>query len=164
VREPLTESSAVLSPCGLYRYSLTRTWNRRLKPAVWCLLNPSTADDTRNDPTVRRLIGFSAGWGYGGLILVNLFALRSTDPSALYSHPDPIGPDNGATLRNAAAINNEVIAAWGIHGNCRSRGLLVARALRAVPGCRVLCLGKTLDGSPKHPLRLRRDTPLEEYC
>ncbi len=93
--------SAFLSECGVYRYELTRTWGDGDR-LLWIMLNPSTADADLDDPTIRRVIGFSRGFGYSGAIVANLFALRSTDPKALRTHPDPVGPANNAMLAQLA--------------------------------------------------------------
>lgn len=120
-------------------------------------LNPSTADAETNDPTVRRMIGFARRWGYGRLVVCNIFALRSTDPKALYTHPDPVGSSNDWHLWDEAQRARMVVAAWGNHGAYRERSREVEEMLRA---CRdavhVLDLNKS--GQPKHPLYVRGDT------
>ena len=94
--------SATLSPCGLYRYDLQRRWGEG--PAVVFIgLNPSTADATVDDRTIGRMVGFATSWGRSAITVVNLFALRSKDPALLRAHSDPVGPDNDAVLRAAAA-------------------------------------------------------------
>lgn len=150
------DRSAVISPCGAYRYRLGRRWGEG--PSVlWICLNPSTADATRDDPTLRRLIGFSRAWGYGGLRLGNLFALRSTDPHELYRAPDPIGPDNDDHLRAMAGGVSLIVAAWGNHGIVRGRGRVVRSMF---PGMKVL--GLTKIGEPRHPLYAAGDlTPID---
>lgn len=99
---PAPGRAAVLSPCGRYRYELTRRWAPG--PLVgWVMLNPSRADAHTDDPTVRRCVGFAHRWGYGGLIIRNLYALRATDPAALADHLDPVGPDTTRTWPAAAS-------------------------------------------------------------
>ncbi len=117
------------------------------------MLNPSTADDQADDRTICRCIGFTRGWGYGGLVVTNLFAYRSTDPQALFSHPDPIGPDNDSHLATAALGAELVILAWGHHGWLRERA---AKVLMQLARLDVRChsLGLTQAGEPKHPLYL----------
>src|SRR5262245_19133112 len=95
---------ALISPCGLYRYWLTRTWDNSLRRVCWVMLNPSTADAEQDDPTIRRCVGFARSWGAGGIIVVNLFAFRASDPKALLRAADPVGPDNdGHILKSVLA-------------------------------------------------------------
>jgi hypothetical protein len=143
-----------------YRYRLWRHWDQSRPAIAFCMLNPSTADARRDDPTIRRCIGFARGWGYGGIEVVNIFALRATDPRDLRSADDPIGPRNDAFMLRAAALSPVVIA-WGVHGALRDRG---ANALRLFgPRARLLVLGRTRSGAPRHPLYLRRDVKATEY-
>jgi hypothetical protein len=149
-------SGAMLSPCRTYRYTLDRTWDASLPVALFIMLNPSTADASEDDPTIRRCRSFATREGCGGLTVVNLFALRSTDPAALTSHPDPVGPDNDTRI--ALALDRQpavVIAAWGSHPFARSRARQVA-----APLARLRCLGTTKGGDPRHPLYVRGDAPL----
>lgn len=150
--------TATFDASGLYRYTLTRIWDPDLPVCVWVMLNPSTADANRLDPTVTRCVAFARLWGYGGIIVVNLFALRSTDPRGLLTGVDPIGPANDyhiamATKDRAPA---SIIAAWGSHGGLHGRDTVVRQLLRRVG--RVRCLGHTQGGQPLHPLYLRADT------
>jgi hypothetical protein len=154
---------ARLSACGRYRYSLWRSWDARLPSLVWCLLNPSTADAEREDATTRRLRAFSRAWGCGGYVLVNLFALRATDPAELRKAADPVGPENDAAIRRATAGRRGVVIGWGTHGGCRGRDIAVLNLLARV-GAMVECLGTTKDGCPRHPLRLARATRLAPLC
>lgn len=153
---------AHLSTDGVYRYSLTRRWNEPMPDRLpvldlWIMLNPSTADADQDDPTIRRCIAFSRGWGADGLRVVNLFALRSTDPAALLRHPDPIGPRNDATLallaRASRELGGRVVCAWGAHSMAAER----ARTVQHLIGDAV-CLGTTKAGAPRHPLYVRGDT------
>lgn len=140
---------AVISACGRFRYLLRRRWWSEGGPTlVWIMLNPSTADASRDDPTIRKCIGFSKAWGYGGLVVANLFALRSTDPRQLYKVADPIGPENDAAL---AALRDgfDVVGAWGVNGAHLNRGAAVAAMFP-----RMQCLGVTKNGQPGHPLYL----------
>jgi hypothetical protein len=141
-------SGAIFSPCEIYRYRLWRRWGKG-PHCAWIMLNPSTANEIDNDPTIRRCIGFARAWGFSGVEIVNIFALRSTDPRGLLQVEDPIGPDNDRHIREAAVRADMVIAAWGVHGELRGRGA----AVRAMLGD-VRCLGVTKDGHPKHPLYL----------
>lgn len=156
------EAAAIISPCGRYRYRLTRTWDTKSRPAVWVMLNPSTADATTNDQTIRRCIGFGRTWGCSGIVVVNLFAYRSTDPAALLTTDDSIGPDNDAAIVQAVAEGWPVVAAWGEHPAARERAGHVV-GLIAGTGMPLQCLGLTKAGHPLHPLRLRSDTDLVPY-
>lgn len=144
-------NGAVFSPCRRYRYRLWRTWEPAKPPVTFVMLNPSTADEVSNDPTVERCQRRAVAMGYGGLRVANIFALRSTDPGALYAEPDPVGPDNDAAIIEQAQESGLVVCAWGTHGNLQQRGAAVLDLLRAhaVVPCH---LGRNADGSPKHPL------------
>lgn len=145
-----TVSEAVYSPCGTYRYALTRRW--AAGPGVlWIMLNPSTADELRNDPTVERCERRTRALGAGALRVVNLFAFRATDPRALKAADAPDGPDNAATVLAACDWADRVICGWGVHGAHRSAGSYLRDRLRArhVP---LEHLGLTRDGHPRHPL------------
>lgn len=148
--------SAVLSPCGRYRYALTRTWGEGDAVTFVCL-NPSTADAVADDPTLRRCLGFAQAWGFGCLHMANLFALRVTDPLILNQVKDPIGPGNDDHLDALASVSTLVVAAWGVQRLPGGRHLDVRRRL---PRWHYLRL--TRDGYPAHPLYLPRYlTPVE---
>jgi hypothetical protein len=144
---------AEFSPCRKWRYVLRRRWARG--PVVgFILLNPSTADETKDDPTIRRCIGFAKSLGFGGLTLGNLFALRSTDPRALKSDVDPIGPGNAlAILDIAGEADGNIICGWGNHGAFMNRGAEVLKSLRSF-GATPMSLSITRLGEPAHPLYL----------
>lgn len=152
--------SAVLSQCGAYRYWLTRDWTSGGKRAVFIMLNPSTADAIQDDPTIRRCIDFAKRFGCDGLLVVNLYALRSTDPDALWNHPDPVGPENDAHIQwalwAAEMSDAPVIAAWG--ANARQDRVDEVLELPGMLACQAL--GLTKAGQPRHPLYLRRDAEL----
>lgn len=150
--------TATISPCGKYRYTLRRIWDHALPPCYWIMLNPSTADDKEDDPTIRRVIGFSRSWGCGSADVFNLFALRATDPMALQLEDDPVGPENDHHL-STIAKDRMVVAAWGTWGDYRSRAL----AMRRMFDGRLICLGTTKDGHPRHPLYVRADAPRVPY-
>jgi len=154
-------STAVLSENRVYRYALYRQWEDDLPPLVWIGLNPSTADETVDDPTVRRVVGFSKMWGYGGVILLNLFGLRATNPKELRTASDPVGPANNTALKQICD-GREVILAWGTHGGLHGRDKAVTELLQTANPRQVYCLGRTKDGYPKHPLYLAKKTPLTE--
>lgn len=154
-------SSAVLSDDGAYRYELARTWGDG-PPAGFIMLNPSTADADVDDPTIRRCIGFARRLNCDGLLVANLFGLRATDPRELAEHPDPVGHLNDAHIGRLIVEADVVIVAWGAHPNTSRRVAAVVELAEAAG--RVLhCLGKTKAGSPRHPLYLAGDTPLEEW-
>lgn len=140
---------ADFSPCGQYRYALTRVWEQTDRGhVVFVGLNPSTADDARDDPTIRRCIAFAKSWGYGGLTVLNLFAFRATASKDLLVADEPVGPDNNAWLQTALHAPL-VIAAWGRLGSHRQRASQVRAML---PAWHYLRLNK--DGAPAHPLYL----------
>ena len=158
------ERSAVLSPCRRYRYELTRTWNAwNPDKAVFIGLNPSTADEMTDDPTIRKCIGFAKRWGCGGIVMLNLFAWRSTDPDALRDVADPIGPDTDAIIeQHVRNPRVRIIAAWGAHKMAQATPLGVPRAealLRRITDRRdVLALRVTKkSGAPEHPLYVPYD-------
>lgn len=158
---------AILSPDRTYRYELGRRWS--LGPLIlWLMLNPSTADALTDDPTIRRVRAFTQRFApsAGGLHVVNLYALRATDPAELWRHPDPVGPAGDDALHAAAGATARdglpVIVAWGTHGTRDGRGAKVATELAAA-GVRMLCLGTTRNGQPRHPLYVKGDTPLVPY-
>lgn len=145
-----------------YRYLLTRIWDKAIPPVVYVMLNPSTADAMADDPTIRRCTSFAKREQAGGIVVVNLFALRSTDPRALLHHADPVGPVNDVFIRHAVRGAHRVIAAWGAAGVQHGRGQRVTEALLA-SGVDVRCFGTTSTGQPRHPLYLPSGAVLESY-
>jgi hypothetical protein len=141
--------SAVFSDCARYRYVLRRKWDAGRRSVLFVGLNPSTADATLNDPTIRRCIRFAQDWGYGSLVMANLFAYRVTEPSLLPRVDDPVGPLNNRWLAMLRKQADLVIAAWGVHGTLLARNDQVLAQLSEVH-----CLGLTKAGHPKHPLYL----------
>ena len=101
-RRKFSKSGAVFSDCRKYRYALWRMWNEHMPIAMIIGLNPSTADQTRNDPTITRCINFASSWGYGGVCVTNLFGFRATAPTELKAHHDPIGKENDAWVHEMA--------------------------------------------------------------
>lgn len=143
--------SARLSDCRTFRYELHRRWGPG--PMVAFIgLNPSTADETEDDPTIRRCIRYARDWGYDALCMVNLFAFRATDPTVMKKQTDPVGPDNLATLKRVSTEARMLIAAWGTHGVHLGQGAKIAKELP-----RLHCLSKTSAGFPGHPLYLKAD-------
>lgn len=149
------DSSADISDCGKYRYDLWRRWGS--KPYLMVIgLNPSTADASKDDPTIRRCIRFAQDWGYGGLCMVNLFAYRVTDRTKLRTIADPVGSRNTLTIMGHAEKAGMVLAAWGGEGGFMTRDDVVLFLLRGIKP--VYCLGKTKEGKPRHPLYIKAST------
>jgi hypothetical protein len=147
--------SATFDPMRHYRYRLWRRWDANAASIGFVLLNPSTADDTQNDPTIRRCIQFARTWGYGSLEVVNLFAYRSPTPIALQSSADPVGVDNDLHLLEVAQSTHQLVLGWGNHGSLFNRDQIVLTWLTEV--AQLYYLGTTKAGSPRHPLYLRHD-------
>lgn len=158
------KGDADFSPCGLYRYRLRRNLggDGGEMTVCWVLLNPSTADAQHDDPTIRRCIRFSKAWGYGRVVILNIFAFRATDPRKMYAAADPIGPDNDKWIYDETSEAPLVVCAWGTHGAHRSRANLVVAAL-GLRKVSLHCLGRTKAGFPRHPLYLRGDLQPVRY-
>lgn len=154
------ECTATFSDDDAHRYSLAWIWDRALPPLVVCMLNPSTATHEKLDPTISGLIKRARAWAYGGVAVVNLFALRATDPRVMKMHTDPIGPENDEAIRLAALTSIErkvaIVAAWGAHGRHLDRESAVL-ALLADTGARITAFHINADGTPKHPLYVGHD-------
>ncbi len=159
------ERGAVMSDCGLYRYTLERRWVplerrpddgaiRNGKMILWVLLNPSTADAETDDPTNTRALDFSMAWGFGACVFVNLFAWRATDPKEMLAAADPIGPDNDEHIRDQLGKADHVMVAWGVPGKHRGRDDDVLDIMASVWQRRPSCFGCNLNDTPKHPLFL----------
>ncbi len=156
------EYGAIFDINSRYRYSLWRAWSAYHPRIVFILLNPSTADEQRNDPTIRRCIGFARAWEFGSVEVVNLFAYRATDCRELLKLDDPVGEENNYHLIQAVERCSTVVVGWG------TRGTLLARdrqVLSLIVGRKdVHCLGITKNGQPRHPLYLKGDTSLVPFC
>lgn len=154
------EKGADFSECRTWRYALWRSWDWQgfANQVMFVGLNPSTADETEDDPTIRRCIGFAKAWGYGGIIMMNAYAFRATDPKDMKAAIDPIGPENDEALSHRRKQVGLVIAAWGVHCDPERE-----RQVCEMLGSPVMCLGKTKAGRPKHPLYLRADTKPEVF-
>ena len=149
-------SGALLSADRMYRYSLWRIWDESLPVVMFVGLNPSTADESKDDNTIRRCIGFAKDWGYGGLYMANLFAYRATKPKDMKATPEPVGNDNNSILVELYNKADITIAAWSADGNFKNRDKEVQLLL---PKLHVLKINK--DGSPGHPLYLKKSlTPM----
>ena len=152
------EQGAEVSTDGQYRYSLWRIWDSSKPLILFICLNPSTADATADDPTIRRCIAFARSWGYGGLYMGNLFAFRATDPAELYKADDPVGPENDKWLLKMASKCQNIVFAWGTKGVLFGRNKLVSSIF---PNSR--CIAKTKVGHPGHPLYLKSELQLMDY-
>lgn len=166
----MSERKTIFSPCRSYRYVLWREWDfpavnptqvalqelKRSEDYVMFIgLNPSTADEVRNDPTIRRCIGFAKAWGFSALCMTNLFAYRATLPTDMKRQPSPIGEENNLWLTQMAAGASKIIAAWGNHGAHLNRDKHVRNLLP-----RLECFRITGSGQPAHPLYMPASTPL----
>lgn len=159
------KSGAVISDCGKYRYHLWRRWDDCLPTMVWVMLNPSTADASEDDPTIRRCVGFAKREGCGGISVRNVFAFRSTDPRELAKVDDPVGPLNHEHLQSARRVSlmTILVCGWGkprtekrLKAGYQSAGVILA--------CQTAhCFGTNKDGSPRHPLYLPSDALLEKW-
>src|SRR6185437_1447032 len=151
-------SEAELSPCGSFRYYLRRAWGQQGRELLWIMLNPSTADAMKDDATIRKCVGFAQRWGYDSTVVANLYALRSTNPKALESAPDPIGPDNNRWIKQLVLESTGICAGWGASGpstlDARS-----AEVMAMIPG-EIFCIGTTKTGRPRHPSRPGYATPV----
>ena len=171
---PPYRSGAVISDCGKYRYLLWRAWDPHKPTVAFIGFNPSTADATMDDPTIRKCIGFADRLGFGALEMLNLFAYRSPDPAALWWNvphvKEPIGSHNDAALEYALIRCRTAVAAWGaISVPTRARRILRERIdlvhrLASNHGHSTLaCLGRTKAGHPRHPLYVPYTTELEPW-
>jgi hypothetical protein len=144
-------STAIISPCELYRYELRRIWDFGKPQLVVCMLNPSTADAEKNDMTISTLIRFATLWGYGGILVVNFCAFRASKPKDMWKAKDPAGPENHdyvrAALRYASENGGRALAAWGAVEHVDSVFMREAEIWKV----ELLCLGLTKGGNPKHP-------------
>ena len=144
-------SVAVYSDCERYRYLLTRTWDPKGRKALFIMLNPSTATEVQNDPTVERCERRARTLGFGAFRVTNIFAWRATDPRDMRAAADPIGPENDAAILQSCPWADQVICAWGTHGAHLDRGTAVEALLRATK-LPLFHLGLSKAGHPKHPL------------
>jgi hypothetical protein len=159
-----TYSGAVLSRDRFYRYRLWRSWGSGERIVAFIMLNPSTADENVDDPTIRKCIGFAKRWEFDRLDVVNLFAWRATKPKDLLSSPNAVGPDNEQHVTEVIYHAERVVLAWGSHAPLRnwiSNEIVrpqwsVIRTL-----AKAGTFGRNLDGAPKHPLMLAYDTPFQ---
>jgi hypothetical protein len=168
------DNAATLSPCGRYRWTLTRTWSDELPRLGVVMLNPSTADAERDDPTARKVCGFARREGFGGVMVGNLFAYRATDPMELHqlaaaSMPRAIGPGNDSALCEIARTCATILTAWGANARHYPRRVADVLDILTTHGARIVCLGVT-DGKadaggnqPRHPLYIPNHVHLTPY-
>jgi hypothetical protein len=156
------EYGAIFDVNGRYRYSLWRAWSAHHPRIAFILLNPSTADEQINDPTIRRCMAFARAWNFGSMEVVNLFAYRATDYRDLFKANQPIGEENNRFLLRAVECCSTIILGWGNRGTFLSRERQVLQLLAGRQN--VYCLGITKDGQPRHPLYIKGDTNLEPFC
>ena len=155
---------ATFSRCRLWRYSLWRTWDEGARKLVVIGLNPSTADETINDPTIRRCIDFAKRWELGGLHMLNLFGYRATKPMDMFAADDPVGPGNRGAFDHACLLYPMplVLCAWGTHGSHKDQDMTALEWLRDA-GINTQCLDVTKHGMPRHPLYIPAVTVPTSY-
>lgn len=147
--------TAHFSPCRTYRYELRRIWGPGCQLLAVIGLNPSTADETQDDPTIRRCIRYAKDWGLDGLVMLNLFAFRSTDPKALPKQGDAVGPLNDSCLKSVpVGERGIVLCAWGANKFAETRSQEVLKLLEDQD---LHVLGLTKAGAPRHPLYMKAD-------
>ena len=152
MRRVFSKSGAVFSDCRKFRYALWRMWDED-KPHVMIIgLNPSTADEKVNDPTITRCINFARSWGFGGVCVTNLFGFRATSTTQLKAHHDPIGKENDAWVHEMAKGAAITVAAWGNHGKFLNRSLDIFPSLDQLH-----CIKMNKSGEPAHPLYLKAE-------
>ena len=156
------KKTAIISKDEFYRYELDRIWDTHLPVVYFIGLNPSTADANKDDPTIRRCIGFAKQFGCGGITMLNLFAYRATSPKEMKKAEEPIGNENNLYLQTAVLTNSNIIVCWGNHGSFGGRSREVVEQLSA-ENKKLYCFGITKSGELKHPLYLSYQAKLETY-
>jgi len=154
----LVNKNATFSDCRKYRYTLSRTWNGKKKTILFIGLNPSTANEKIDDPTIRRCINYAQNWGYGSLLMVNLFAYRATMPTELKNVKNPIGNDNDLHIIELSKKADLAVAAWGNEGSLLNRDKEVKIIIPIL-----MCLKINKSGQPAHPLYQKKDLKLIKY-
>ena len=149
----MTESGAAFSPCRRWRYLLWRRWDAAAPAANFLMLNPSTADELKLDPTCARARDYAERWGYGALIVTNIFAFRNTNPNQMKAAADSVGPGNDAAIVRAAREAVIVVCAWGNHGSFLDRSSRVTALLKK-NHIKLHALRVNAGGEPAHPLYL----------
>ena len=151
--------NATFSSCRTYRYSLCRIWDKKKKYVLFIGLNPSTANEEADDPTIRRCVNYSKDWGYGGFMMVNLFAYRTTLPYNLKKVKYPVGGENDKYIVILSKKADITVAAWGNNGNLYSRDKQVFNLVSSL-----MCLRINKSGQPAHPLYLKKDLKLTKFA
>lgn len=175
------------SPCRTWRYFLRRPWQQQIEqgfvvsdllsdfypnekrpPIAFCLLNPSTADETKDDPTVARCRRFAVAWGFGDIIVLNAFAYRATDPKDMKAHAEPVGEENDETIIKTVdwvlSQDGQLVCGWGNHGSHLDRSTKIRRLLEPYqPTARVMGFPLTKSGEPGHPLYLRNSVEIVSF-
>lgn len=159
--ESMKLSGAIFDVTRTWRYYLWRRWDMWKPPLICVMLNPSVADEVDSDHTVTKMVEFAKQLDCGGLDVYNIFALCSTYPKVLYSHADPIGPENNTWLCTIAS-DAQVVCAWGRHGEFRGRGYSVTSSLKE-RRCKTVCFGRCSNGEPRHPLMISYETQLVPF-
>jgi hypothetical protein len=152
---------AIFDAKDKYRYSLWRSWSAHHPRILFILLNPSTADEQKNDPTIRRCMGFARAWKFGSIEVVNLFAYRATNYKDLFNVSDPVGAENNRFLMQAVERCSTVVLGWGTRGILLGRDRQVMSLLASRND--LYCLGITRDGQPRHPLYVKGNTYLVSF-
>jgi len=158
----MQSSGATFSPCRRWRTLLWRRWDARRPVANFLMLNPSTADEVKLDPSCSRARDYAERWGFGGILITNIFAWRATDPEDMKAARDPVGRGNNAAILRAAREAALVVCAWGNHGGFLGRSAEVIEMLRARK-IRLHALRVNAGGEPAHPLYLPADLKPEPW-
>ncbi len=154
------KKGAILSRDRSYRYVLWREWDTTKGTCVFIGLNPSTANETEDDPTLRRCVNFAKDWGFGRCVMLNLFAYRATNPDELKNQDKPVGYKNNHHLKVQSAGGDMVVVAWGNHGSLLNRDKKVLKLLKDIP---IKCFQVTVKGQPAHPLYQSKNTQLTDF-
>lgn len=150
-----SNTGAIFSKDRIYRYALWRIWNRHKPKVMFICLNPSTADEINNDPTLNRCISYSKSWNYGGVIITNLFAYRSTNPENLKYAKYPVGKKNDRWIKSFSKKSDKTVCAWGNNGKFLNRAEKVTKFFK-----KKYCIGVNKSGEPSHPLYQPKDLKL----
>ena len=154
------KKGAILSKNRLYRYALWREWDSSKGVCVFICLNPSSADETEDDPTLRRCVNFAKSWGFGKCVILNLFAYRATDPDELKKQDKPVGYKNNYHIKAQSSLADLVVVAWGNHGSFLERDKKVLKLFKDIP---IKCFQVTAKGQPAHPLYQSKTVQLINY-